>query len=235
MLLVLFLILFYRYYWSVHPACLEMFKMGNFCRKEAKKRVKMVEHRQKMEALAAASQNLIMRPHFQPFPGHIQDLQHPGAIQRPGYPGAIQRPGYPGVIHGVPPHSALPRPTMHHQQTIMPYNNGRHPMQEVHNLQLQLQRQQGLNKNRMPSEQTGIAQVLQHGRPQPSATRGPHYHPYQRPQPQMPSMQAPRHHAVPPRGVIKPDRKLLEMEAPPPNVTVNSLGLFVRTKQNPPL
>ena len=179
--------LFFRYFWTIHPACVQQFVVGDFQRREARRKVKDMEDKEAAKAVFAS------RMAF-PFPPH---------------------PIYPNQHH---PHQ-LPPPQQHHQVNMMYHHQGYHPRLSNPSVQLRTlnHRAEVLNGNGNQPIGDRIP-LIPNSMHMNSTTREQHrYQPYYHP--------APNHRQMAP---VRPDRKLRDLEAAPPNVTVNSLGLFIR-------
>ena len=174
----------FRFFWTIHPACVQQFMIGDFQRREARRKVKDMEDKEAAKAVFAS------RMAFS-FPSH---------------------PMYPRQHH---PHQILP-PQQHHHVNMMYHHQGYHPG-VPDQIQALNQRAEVLNGNgsqpirgRMPLMSNSIHTNI--------TTREQHrYQPYYHPVSNLRQM-----------APVRPDRKLRDLEEAPPNVTVNSLGLFIR-------
>ena len=174
--------LFFRFFWTIHPACVQQFMIGDFQRREARRKVK------DMEDKAAAKAVFVSRMAF-PFPPH---------------------PMYPNHPHHMRP------PQQHHHVNMMYHHQGYHPAVPGQ-LQALNHRAEVLNGTANQPIRARIP-LMPNPMHMNSTTREQHrYQPYYHP--------ASNHRQIAP---ARTDRKLRDLEVAPPNVTVNSLGLFVR-------
>ena len=171
---------FFRFFWTIHPACVQQFMEGDFQRREARRKVKEMEDKQAAKAMYASRMGLhfpnsALFPYHQPHPQH-----HHGNMVYPHH-------GY---------HFRVPNPTdqlqaLNYQADVLngagvPQIRGRVPL--------------------MPNMAMNPTTREQH-------RYQPYYHP------------SSSHRQMAP---LRSDRKLCDLEETPPNVTINSLGLFVR-------